>query len=100
MSDVYIGRTLADTAASREVHERSWVAVSDHCRYCGTPYNCLWPVSTSGIAAGIRLQFCTPAVLYIMVFCIMLDSNIRGNSAPRYWLTGVDYSDNAMLPTP
>jgi len=37
-------------------------------------------------AAGIRLQFCTPAVLYIRVFCIMLDSNICGNSAPRYIL--------------
>jgi len=33
------------------------------------------------------------------VFCIMLDSNIRGNSAPLLY-TGVDYSDNAMLPTP
>ena len=30
---------------------------------------------------------------------IMLDSNIRGNSAPRYILA-VDYSDNAVLPTP
>jgi len=25
-------------------------------------------------------------VLYIRVFCIVLDSNIRGNSAPRYIL--------------
>jgi len=49
-------------------------------------HNCLKPVSTSSIAAGIRLQFCTPAVLYIRVFCIMLDSNIRGNNAPRYIL--------------
>ena len=31
MSDVYIGQTLADTAASREVHERAWMAVSHHC---------------------------------------------------------------------
>jgi len=36
--------------------------------------------------AGIRLQFCTPAVLYIRVFCIMLDSNIRANSSRRYIL--------------
>ena len=63
------------------------MAVSDHChRHCGTPYNCLKPVSTSGIAAGIKLQFCTPAVFYIRVFCIMLDSNIRGSSAPPYIL--------------
>jgi len=40
-----------------------------------------------------------PAVIYIRVFCIMLDSNIHGNSAPRY-IMGVDYSDNAVLPTP
>jgi len=31
ISDVYIGRTLAHTAASREVHERAWVAVNHHC---------------------------------------------------------------------
>jgi len=40
-------------------------------------------------AAGIRLQFCMPAVLYIRVFCIMLDSNIRGNCFALYtkaWL--------------
>ena len=76
------------------------MAVSDHCWHCGTPYNCLKPVSTSRVVAGIKLQFCMPALIYIRVFCIMLDSNIRGNSAPRYWLTGVDYSDNAVLPTP
>jgi len=62
------------------------VAVSDHCRHCGTPYNSLKPVSTSGVIAGIKLQFCTPAVIYIRVFYIMLDSNIRGNSAPGYIL--------------
>jgi len=50
------------------------------------PYNCLKPVSASGIAAGIKLQFCMMAVIYIRVFYIMLASNIRGNSAPRYIL--------------
>jgi len=91
--------TAADTAASREVHERAWVAVSDHCRHCGMPYNCLKPVSTSGIAAGIRLQFCTPAVLYIRVFCIMLDSNICGNSAPHY-TTGLTTQITPCSPRP
>jgi len=36
--------------------------------------------------AGIKLQYYTPAVIYIRVFCIMLDSNIHGNSARRYIL--------------